>query len=70
LEEIDFLFTNKDVNPVKLSKDLRKERKRTNRRESIVVDTGIYERRKSSLAGLGQEPVTTIDSVNEKGSHV
>lgn len=39
LEEIDFLFTNKDKGPVRLSKELVKERKRHGH-VSIVADTG------------------------------
>ena len=40
LEEIDFLFTNKDKGPVKLSKELAKERKKHGH-VSIVADTGV-----------------------------
>lgn len=55
LEEIDFLFTNPDKGPVKLSKELQKERRRGHGR-SIVADTGM---RRTSVAGdrkrLGSE---------------
>ena len=53
LEEIDFLFTNPDKGPVKLSKELHKERKRGQGR-SIVADAGIT-RRASDGKNLGSD---------------
>ncbi|KAK1148543.1 hypothetical protein N8T08_009549 [Aspergillus melleus] len=53
LEEIDFLFTNPDKGPVKLSKELHKERKRGQGR-NIVADAGIT-RRASDSKNLGSD---------------
>ncbi|KAF9889637.1 hypothetical protein FE257_007145 [Aspergillus nanangensis] len=53
LEEIDYLFTDKDKSPVKLSLELQKERKH-GQGHSIVVDTGILRNASVSAPG-GQE---------------
>ncbi|THC91260.1 hypothetical protein EYZ11_009279 [Aspergillus tanneri] len=63
LEEIDFLFTNPEKGPVKLSKELRKERTRGNGR-SLVTDTGIM--RRMSVPGKKEQGGMTFEEQVEK----
>ncbi|KAL4893233.1 putative MFS sugar transporter [Aspergillus ambiguus] len=60
LEEIDFLFTNPDKSAVKLSKELRRERRHGQGR-SIVADTGILRNTSVSAQGAQEKNQSTSE---------
>ena len=63
LEEIDFLFTNPDKGPVKLSKEVAKEKKK-NGHVSIVADTAGMRRMKME-GEAGQNKIDIAEHIED-----
>lgn len=62
LEEIDYLFTNPDKGPVKLSKEIAKERRKHGRVGTLGMDRGEAKREteEDSKSGAGEEHIEKV----------
>ncbi|KAL9107581.1 MAG: hypothetical protein Q9227_007581 [Pyrenula ochraceoflavens] len=66
LEEIDFLFTEEGVNPVAVSKRIRKERRKGGRRVSIVGNRGSI----SLATQHGNDKDIEVNGDDHGGAHI